>query len=75
MLYKQTTTPFLFETLQNLMEWKELELFRLVGGTGLSLQLGHRQSIDIDLFSDTDHDFNDLAKIVRKRMPNAEIRV
>lgn len=74
MLYKQTTTPFLFETLQNLMEWKELELFRLVGGTGLSLQLGHRQSIDIDLFSDADYDFNDLAKIVRKKMPNAEIR-
>jgi hypothetical protein len=26
--------------------------FRLVGGTSLSLQIGHRQSIDIDLFSD-----------------------
>jgi hypothetical protein len=50
------------------MEWKELELFRLVGGTGLSLQLGHRQSIDIDLFSDADYDFNDLAKIVRKKL-------
>lgn len=26
--------------------------FRLVGGTALSLQLGHRMSVDIDLFSD-----------------------
>ena len=26
--------------------------FRLVGGTALSLQIGHRESIDIDLFSD-----------------------
>lgn len=26
--------------------------FRLVGGTALSLQKGHRISIDIDLFSD-----------------------
>ena len=26
--------------------------FRLVGGTALSLQIGHRVSIDIDLFSD-----------------------
>ena len=26
--------------------------FRLVGGTVLSLQIGHRESIDIDLFSD-----------------------
>ena len=74
MLYKQTTTPFLFQTLQNLMEWKELDPFRLVGETGLSLQLGHRQSIDIDLFSDTDFDLNNLAKVVRKKMPNAEIR-
>ncbi len=74
MLYKQTTTPFLFETLQNLMKWKELELFRLVGGTGLSLQFGHRQSIDIDFFSDADFDLNVLAKVVRKKMPNAEIR-
>ncbi len=75
MLYKQTTTPFLFKTLQNLMEWKELKLFRLVGGTGLSLQLGHRQSIDIDLFTDADFDFYDLAKVVRKKMPKAEIRI
>ena len=26
--------------------------FRLVGGTSLSLQIGHRKSLDIDLFSD-----------------------
>jgi hypothetical protein len=29
--------------------------FRLVGGTSLSLQLGHRMSIDIDLFTDADY--------------------
>lgn len=33
------------------MEAKEFEGFRLVGGTSLSLQLGHRESVDIDLFS------------------------
>ncbi|WP_198402039.1 nucleotidyl transferase AbiEii/AbiGii toxin family protein [Flavobacterium crassostreae] len=35
--------------------------FRLVGGTALSLQIGHRESIDIDLFSDSEYgtlDFN-----------------
>lgn len=74
MLYKQTTTPFLFQTLQNLMTWKELEQFRLVGGTGLSLQLGHRQSIDIDMFSDIEFEVNDLARVVRKKLPNSEIR-
>ena len=30
----------------------EFNQFRLVGGTALSLQLGHRISVDIDLFSD-----------------------
>jgi len=29
--------------------------FRLVGGTALSLRLGHRQSVDIDLFTDSDY--------------------
>lgn len=48
MLYKQTTTPFLYKTLNKLMKIPEFTNFRLVGGTGLSLQLGHRKSIDID---------------------------
>lgn len=30
--------------------------FTLVGGTAISLQLGHRRSIDFDLFSQTDFD-------------------
>ncbi|WP_164847822.1 nucleotidyl transferase AbiEii/AbiGii toxin family protein [Sandaracinomonas limnophila] len=29
--------------------------FRLVGGTALSLQIGHRESVDIDLFSDQEY--------------------
>jgi hypothetical protein len=33
-----------------------LNSFRLVGGTALSLQLGHRKSLDIDLFYDCDFD-------------------
>jgi hypothetical protein len=37
------------------MTAKEFEEFRLVGGTALSLQLGHRESIDIDLFSDVEY--------------------
>ncbi len=34
------------------MKAKEFKKFRLVGGTALSLQIGHRLSVDIDLFSD-----------------------
>ena len=37
------------------MQRPEMEQFRLVGGTALSLQLGHRISTDIDLFTDADY--------------------
>lgn len=38
-----------------LMSSEEFAGFRLVGGTSLSLQLGHRMSVDIDLFTDADY--------------------
>ena len=44
--------------------------FRLVGGTGLSLQIGHRESIDIDLFSDINYgdiDFDQIDYYMRQR--------
>lgn len=37
--------------------------FRLVGGTALSLQIGHRRSDDIDLFTDYAYDSVDFAAI------------
>ncbi|WP_373495213.1 nucleotidyl transferase AbiEii/AbiGii toxin family protein [Aquiflexum sp.] len=42
--------------------------FRLVGGTALSLQLGHRMSLDIDLFSEKVYgsiDFDSIEKFLR----------
>lgn len=55
MLYYSTVTELLRSTLLKLMAAKEFKDFRLVGGTALSLQLGHRVSVDIDLFSDCDY--------------------
>ena len=74
MLYKQATTPFLYQTLKKLMLLQEFKNFRLVGGTGLSLQLGHRKSIDIDLFTDIEFSIKDYKKIIRKIFPKSEIR-
>jgi hypothetical protein len=51
-LHYNTVTPLLLSVLKQLMGAKEFTAFRLVGGTDLSLQRGHRQSIDIDLFTD-----------------------
>lgn len=53
-LYYNTVTPYLLKVLKQLMATKEFEKFRLVGGTSLSLQRGHRFSVDIDLFTELD---------------------
>lgn len=55
MLYYSTVNKLLKESLIQLMQSKIFDDFRLVGGTALSLQIGHRESIDIDLFSDADY--------------------
>lgn len=52
MLYYNTINALLNDTLHKLMAAKLFDPFRLVGGTSLSLQLGHRISVDIDLFTD-----------------------
>jgi predicted nucleotidyltransferase component of viral defense system len=65
MLYYKTVNNLLKEVLLQLMAAKVFENFRLVGGTSLSLQIGHRESIDIDLFSDVDYgeiDFDTIEK-------------
>ena len=51
LVYK-TVTPLLLSVLKTLMKAEEFREFRLVGGTGLSLYRGHRESVDIDLFTD-----------------------
>ncbi len=51
MLYKETVSPVLLTILNRLQTCPELDEFVLVGGTALSLQIGHRRSIDIDLFT------------------------
>jgi len=43
--------PHTFELIQQLQATPGLSDFYLVGGTSLALQIGHRNSIDIDLFT------------------------
>ncbi len=50
MLQTQTVVPELLELLKKIMNEKLFRDYFLVGGTSLSLQIGHRNSIDIDLF-------------------------
>ena len=50
MLHLQTVTPDTLELLRELSAKPELQGMRLVGGTALALQYGHRQSVDLDFF-------------------------
>ena len=55
MLYYNTVNDLLKNSLITLMDAPIFQNFRLVGGTALSFQIGHRESIDIDLFSDAEY--------------------
>jgi len=62
-LYYNTLKPLLLNVLKALMGAREFDVFRLVGGTALSLYRGHRESADIDLFSDAPYDSIDFIAI------------
>ena len=51
MLHQETVERETFRLLKNLMQDEELSSFNLAGGTSLALLLGHRMSIDLDLFT------------------------
>lgn len=69
MLHKDSVPLELFNITRQLMELESLRDFRLVGGTALALQLGHRESVDIDLFSShffpTEQIYSELIKIFK----------
>ena len=50
MLQYQTIEPVTLELLIDLLAIPEFKNLRLAGGTSLALQIGHRKSIDLDLF-------------------------
>ena len=52
MLQYQTIEPGTLQLLKTLQASPLLQGLRLVGGTALALQLGHRKSVDLDLFGD-----------------------
>jgi predicted nucleotidyltransferase component of viral defense system len=50
MLQLQTVAPDTLELLKTISSKAEMQGLRLVGGTALALQYGHRQSVDLDFF-------------------------
>ncbi len=66
MLYKDSfiIAKKTLELIQKLQSNPVLEGFYLVGGTSLALQIGHRNSIDIDLFTQQEFDTTVLLEIL-----------
>lgn len=74
MLYKETVSSEMWELLHKLMKDEMLKDFSLVGGTALSLKIGHRISIDIDLFTTKGFDEMALLKHLANKYPEVLIR-
>lgn len=71
-LYWNTVAPILESVLKEISSEPLLSPFRLVGGTALSLQLGHRMSVDIDLFTDAEYssiDFKAIKEFLETKYP------
>ena len=61
------------DIIHQLFDLEELNDFELVGGTALSLQLGHRISIDIDLFCQKTFETRELKETLLVNFKNHEL--
>ncbi len=60
MLHTRCVDSATLELLRRLTHLPFLQDFYLVGGTALALYFGHRKSIDLDLFTNNDTDWDAL---------------
>ena len=64
MLHKETVETSTLELLKSLQSEPLLASFNLVGGTSLALRIGHRKSVDLDLFSKEDFDLQEVKELI-----------
>lgn len=62
MIHLEAVPKKLLHLLRRMMANEALESFYLVGGTALALRFGHRESVDLDLFTDRPFDARGLAE-------------
>ena len=70
MLSFQTVYPDTLELLKALAQAPVLSNMRLVGGTALALQYGHRRSVDLDFFGQTTESVEELSDALRENIGN-----
>jgi len=73
MLSLQTVLPNTLELLKTLMQMPELDSTRLVGGTSLALQYGHRRSVDLDFFGEISVDLDELTEALKDRVEHVVV--
>ena len=66
MLHYETIDSETLELLKRIQDIPAFANLRLVGGTSLALQIGHRKSIDLDLFGKIEQDEFNIAEILNK---------
>ena len=66
MLHKETIDAATLELLKRLMGDERLQGFVLVGGTSLALQMGHRISVDLDLFIEKEFEADELREYLER---------
>ena len=66
MLSYKTVESHTLELLKSLMAEPLFASLRLVGGTSLALQYGHRSSVDLDFFGEITADDEDIKGVLRK---------
>lgn len=66
MLSFQTILPNTLELLKAISAQPEIQQTRLVGGTALALQYGHRQSVDLDFFGKLPEDKDRLIDMLHR---------
>jgi len=69
MLHQSTVDESTLELLKQLQKKDYLKGFYLVGGTALSLKMGHRKSVDLDLFSNFSFDTSQLLENLSADFP------
>jgi len=75
MLRQETVVPEMLEVVRELQSNPLFNDFYLAGGTALALQLGHRTSTDIDLFSYQHKIFFDISMYFRKNSEKYKINI
>ena len=69
MLLFKTIDTHTLELLKSLSAQPEMQGMRLVGGTALALQYGHRQSVDLDFFGTPAADQDEMLEMIERIGP------